>query len=269
MLLALALVAAVLLPPTPAQYYARALDTMNALPQPSYATYAMDLKAAGAEITTECFANREAALAIGWGPGMKHEIQARGEYALSANAAAIQEKDGSYCPEHTAIFKPQWAAMHDWLRYGLSQVPTSSTKQTPQNRPTNAPGLQTIASVTAVAPAAYEVLDEGAAACPDGSAGHALHLIARFKPDEHPLTDVVIDTATMRFCMMRFNLVDAVVAGTGAKGDATVDFGESNGYWSVTHGHLVLSLRILGVSLKHFALDASYSDFTYPTALMQ
>lgn len=269
MLLALALVAAVLLPPTPAQYYARALDTMNALPQPSYATYAMDLKAAGAEITTECFANHEAALAIGWGRGMKHEIQARGEYALSGNAAAIQEKDGSYCPDDTAIFKPQWAAMHDWMRYGISEAPISATKQPPQSGPAHAPGLQTIASVTAVAPAAYDVFDDGAAKCPDGSAGHALHLIARSTPDEHPLTDVIIETATMRFCMMRFNLVNAVIAGTGAKGDATVNFGESNGYWSVTHGHLVFSLRMLGVSLKHFALDTSYSDFRYPQNLPQ
>lgn len=264
----LVLAAAVTAAPTPQQYYARALDTMNALPEPAYATFDMDVQASGAEIATACTPKAGAAFSIGWGRGMRHEIQTQGEYSLSGNAAAILEK-GTYCRDDVAIFKPQWAAMHDWMRYGISDSPHPAARRAPQNHKNGEAGLQTIATVTAVSPAAYDVFDRGAAACPSGTPGHALHLVAVSNPDEHPLTDVIIETTTMRFCMMRFSLVNAVVAGTGAKGDMTVNFAESNGYWSVIHGHAVLSLRMLGVSLKHFVLDTSYTNMQYPAELQQ
>lgn len=263
----LALVSAVAAPPTPEQYYARALDTMNALPQPAYLTFDMDMKAGGAEIGTSCSPGADAAFSVGWGRAMHHELHTEGEYSLSGNAAAIREEDGTYCRDDAALFKPAWAAMHDWMRYGISQPPSSAKPPASHSTQSNSSGLPTIAAVTAMAPAAYDVFDHGAATCPSGTPGHALHLVAISNPDEHPLTDVVIETRTMRFCSMRFSLVDAVVAGTGAKGDMVVDFGQSNGYWSVTHGHAVLSLRMLGVSLKHFSLDMSYADMQYPTQL--
>lgn len=265
----LTLVSAVAAPPTPQQYYARALDTMNALPMPAYQTFDLRLKAGGAEISTSCSPGAGAAFSVGWGRGMHHDLQTQGEYSLSGNAAAIRESDGTYCRDDAALFKPAWAAMHDWMTYGISQPPSSPPHRAPEGAPTNAPGLHTIASVTALAPAAYDVFERGAATCPSGTPGHALHLIARSDPDKHPLTDVVIETRTMRFCSMRFRLVNAVVAGTGAKGDMTVDFGENNGYWSVTHGYAVVSLRMLGVSLKHFSLDLSYADMQYPSELPQ
>ncbi|HEY9179788.1 MAG TPA: hypothetical protein VIO32_03650, partial [Candidatus Baltobacteraceae bacterium] len=264
----LALAAAVSTAPTPQQYYARALDTMNALPQPAYATFDMDIKASGAEIASSCSPKAGAAFSIGWGRGMRHEIQTRGEYTLSGNAAAILEK-GTYCRDDAAIFKPQWAAMHDWMRYGISGAPHFDSAKSPKSSKSISARLPTIANVTAVSPAAYDVFDRGAAVCPSGTPGHALHLIAVSNPDEHPLTDVIIEANTMRFCMMRFSLVNAVAAGTGAKGDMTVDFAESNGYWSITHGHAVLSLRMLGVSLKHFMLDTYYANMQYPTELEQ
>lgn len=266
LLAAAALIAAVSAPPTPREYYARALDTMNALPQPAYATFDMNLNASGVEIGTSCTPKAGAAFNVGWGRGMRHEIQTQGEYSLSGNAAAIRENDGTFCRDDAAIFKPQWAAMHDWMSYGISETPHAAPRKTTAT-PQTGSGLQTIANVTAVAPAAYDVFDYGAAICPSGTPGHHLHLIAVSNPDAHPLTDVIIETASMRFCMMRFNLVNAVAAGTGAKGDMTVDFGESNGYWSVTHGRAVLSLRLLGASLKHFSLDLSYADMQYPQQL--
>lgn len=267
LLLAGAIIAALAAPPTPQQYYARALDTMNALPQPAYATFDMDMKAQGAGIATSCSPGAGAAFSVGWGRGMRHELQTQGEYSLSGNAAAIRETDGTYCRDNAALFKPAWAAMHDWMRYGISESPNVPAHHASQSAQPQAPGMRTIASITALAPAAYEVFDRGAAACPSGTQGHALHLIARSNPDEHPLTDVVIETSTMRICFMRFSLVNAVLAGTGAKGDMAVDFGESNGYWAVTHGHAVLSLRMLGVSLKHFSLDMSYAGMQYPAEL--
>ena len=265
----LTLVAALSAVPTPEQYYARALDTMNALPQPAYATFDMNMKASGAGITTSCSPGSRAEFALGWGRGMRQEVQAQGEYSLSGNAAAFREKDGNFCRDDVAVFKPAWAAMHDWMRYGISEAPASAPSHAPQGAQKPDRGLQTISSVTALASAAYEVFDDGTATCPSGTPGHALHLIARSNPDEHPLTDVVIETATMRFCRMRFNLVNAVAVGTGAKGDMTVDFDERSGYWSVTHGRAVISLRMLGASLKHFSLDLSYAGMQYPPELPQ
>lgn len=268
-LLAGALIAALAAPPTPQQYYARALDTMNALPQPAYATFDMDMHAQGAGIATSCSPGAGAAFTVGWGHAMHHELHVQGEYSLSGNAAAIRETDGTYCRDNAALFKPAWAAMHDWMRYGISESPSAPQHHAEQIAQPQPSGMRTIASITALAPAAYEVFDRGPAACPSGTQGHALHLVARSNPDEHPLTDVVVETSTMRFCFMRFSLVNAVAAGTGAKGDMAVDFGESNGYWTVTHGHAVLSLRMLGVSVKHFTLDMAYADMRYPSELPQ
>lgn len=258
---------AVVSAPTPAQYYARALDVMNALPQPASATYDLDMRA-NVGMNTYCPHPTETAdstaFSIGWGPRMKKHLIVHARYTLSGDRAEFQQSNGAYCRDDVALFKPEWASVDDWVRYGLLGTPAQLPK-IPAATPAPAPAatIPTIATVKAIAPYAYRIYDMGARDCPNGSAGHALHLIARSDPDEHPLMDVVIERDTMRFCMMRFRLVGATVAGTGAKGDAALDFGESAGYWAVVHENMAISLRMLGAALKTFTFDFTFSNQQY------
>lgn len=265
MLQMLLLAAAISMPPTPAQYYTRALQTMNALPQPAQLTYNLDLEISGAGASTACWHDSQqqyTVLEVGWGRAMKHDLHLGGRYTLATDSGALRLQDGTYCRARASLLKPVWPAVHDWMRYGFDGPPPSAKTQ-PQPVQPVMQNIPTIASVTAVSPGAYRISDAGSALCPGGTAGHALHLVARSDPDAHPLTDVIVETSTMRFCSMRFRLISATVAGTGAKGDAVLDFGENAGFWTVTHSDTVLSLRMLGISLKHFSLDVSYSDFAY------
>lgn len=195
-----------------------------------------------------------------------HSTDVAGEYALPGNAAALREA-GVYCRTDLALLKPAWPAVHDWMRYGLDNPPPASPTAAP--RAASQQRLHTIATITSVAPAAYLISERGPQACPDGSGGYALHLIARHDPDANPLTDVVVQTRTMRFCMMRFRLVNATAAGTGVRGDMTISFGDNAGYWTVNQGHAVMSLRLFGAQFKQFSLDLTYSKVAYPAALPQ
>lgn len=58
-----------------------------------------------------------------------------------------------------------------------------------------------------------------------------------------------------------------MIAGIGAKGDTIIDLGDQHGYWSVSSANTNLTLRMLGISIKHFALDLKYSDMQYPASL--
>lgn len=102
---------------------------------------------------------------------------------------------------------------------------------------------------------------------PGGSAGHALHLIARWNPDAHPLMDVVIDQKSMLFCAMRFRLFSSTFAGTGAKGDILLSLGQSGPFWMLTGAHAVMSARLLGASFKSISFDVAYKDMQYPADL--
>lgn len=160
------LAAALAAPPSPSDYYARAIAAMNALPQPAYAAFRLDLSARGAGILANC-SGGQSALVVGWGAHMQRRINLGGDYRLRDNAAALVEPDGTYCNDRLALFKPSWLSIHDWLRYGLFDSPMRSASATAPASVAPAAGtLHTIASVVALAPAAYDITDMGGAACP-------------------------------------------------------------------------------------------------------
>lgn len=246
--------------PSPQEYYSQALRTMNALPQPKYATFEMDMQTRGIGIAAECNENK-AAFALGWGRGLTHSLTIRGAYRAADNAGLYQRAAGTYCADDIALFKPAWSSLHDWIRYGLFSPPSAAASNAPQTANTNLP---TIASVTAVAPSAYRIYDEGSQACPGGARGHALHLIAKRDPDHYPLTDVVVEQQSLRFCMLRLRLFGEALAGTGAKGDTTVSMGQVGPYWMMTASHTAMSARLIGAAIKSMILDVHYRNMTFP-----
>lgn len=75
--------------------------------------------------------------------------------------------------------------------------------------------VKVIGTITALSPAIYNVSDTGDASCRDGSPGRAFHLTPKKANGRYQLTDVVVQTASLRFCTIRFS---AAGAGTGIYG---------------------------------------------------
>ena len=234
---------------------------MSAMPQTAYSTFDMKMRAKGVDVRANCFENVSSAFAWGWGRGMKHAVEVAGEYRASDNAAAFVE-NGKYCRDDAAFFKPSWSAVHDWIRYGMLEPPHDVAPTVSVSS-----DLPTIANVMALAPSAYDVFDMGASRCADGTDGHALHFIAKRSLDKHPLMDAVVQTSTMRLCMVRLRLVNATAVGSGAKGDVALDLGQAGRYWMVTHARTALSLRIFGASLKSLVFDMTYGNMAFPASI--
>jgi hypothetical protein len=90
-------------------------------------------------------------------------------------------------------------------------------------------------------------------------------LTAVRSPQRYPLTDVVIDVATQRICMMRFNL-----GSTGAlalTGSFQLDFGEQSGYWVIKTDTAHLLFRVFGMGTKHADVKFVYTDVTFPAGI--
>jgi hypothetical protein len=95
---------------------------------------------------------------------------------------------------------------------------------------------QTIGAISVMGPAIYRVDDRGESACPSGNAGHALHLAPLKRGYEYQLTDVIVNAASMRFCMIRFS---AYGAGSGiTNGFYEEHYADVGGYWLQTDGLL-------------------------------
>jgi hypothetical protein len=120
--------------------------------------------------------------------------------------------------------------------------------------------------VTAIGPGYYRAEDGGAVSCADGRAGHHLHMVARSDPKAHPLTDVVIDTQTMRFCSMRFHESLGNVL-LGMSFDVDLHFGTVDGYYVITNGAVVGVGKALLVPALHLATAFRYDDTQTPASL--
>jgi hypothetical protein len=249
-------------PPSAAQYYAQALKTMEHLPAPKYVQFETQVQGHGINVYHAC---KKGTLDffIGWGGGAKPQDSWTALYEPGTQREIARAGEGETCGAQPAILldSPTFDAADVWLRYGLFGEPPAP-RATPVATPASA--IKTIATLEVAAPGAYRVTDMGALPCPSGSPGHALHLVPRYDAANHPLRDVIVETQTMRFCMMRFDLGTSEAAGSGFKGDMRIDFGDVHGAWMVTGGHAVFALRLLGFAVKSGVVDYHYSNVSFP-----
>ncbi|MBV9269785.1 MAG: hypothetical protein JO165_01735 [Candidatus Eremiobacteraeota bacterium] len=262
----LAAATAALVPATPLQYYSQALVTMQRLPEPAYVSFDTTVTARGWGIAQPCHQGK-IQWEIGLGRGLQQrQISWHAEYASRDNDELIRTVKGDTCRGPSEAFdRPTWRDAYAWVRYGFSQPPNNTQKADTSHTASN--NLKTIADVSVIAPGAYRISDGGPQRCPSGSAGHLLHFAARFDPMKHLLRDAVIETATMRICIIRLDLDSYQAVGTGYRGDLKLDFGEVGGNWIVTGGHAAFALRMVGMSLRTFALDFSYANIAFPTTV--
>jgi hypothetical protein len=211
----------------------------------------------------------DAAFAMGYGSGMKSAEAFDSQYSASTGDVTLA-LEGTPSIVRIPLFNPTWSGMAEWMKYGFygpsgenGDGPRVAATATPVPVNTESPDvIRTIASVTAIDPGGYDITDGGAAACSGGAAGHKLLLRALRDPDHHPLTSVIVDTKTMRFCTMNFRLgASSALSFTGA---FELHLGDVGGNWLVKSGTADFQIRVLGISSSHAHFVFSNGGFSFP-----
>ena len=232
-------------PPSAARYYAEAVRAMGRLPVPPYLTYHVRI------------------LENGKKPDLyQYRLRTRDGRAVDR---LLPRGAWQLDPGH--LFDPTWAGAYDLVQYGLKAF--NDRTKAPSPSPmlhAKVDGMKIIAIVSAVAPSAYRISDRGAALCPNGAPGHALHLDAIRDPKEHMLSHVVIESATGRFCSMRFSFGASVIA-LGLTGYIDLHFGAIDRYWLVRDARIFIGARSFGVQVAHDTLGVAYRAMAFPAAL--
>ena len=232
-------------PPSAARYYRDALAIMERQPVPPYLTFRTILSLHGHPPTIDAYKLRTKD-----GSEISRELP-HGKWE--------SEKDG---------LDPTWLGVSKIVQYGLDMAQAqSSSTQKPTTPAKNLPqGLKTIAIVTAVAPDDYRISDRGAALCPNGAPGHALHLEALRNKERRLLTHVVIESATGRFCEMRFSVADSLIA-VGVSGYLALHFGESADYWLVHDARFVIGFRTFGMQVSQLTVGVAFRKVAAPAVI--
>jgi hypothetical protein len=265
--------------------YVHAVEAMRALESPPYATYASNWESTGLGFEFEQDRDR-ILVEVGLGSGLFHERRYDASYRSADRVLQFTNDAGDRLVGKGHLLEPTWAGAYDILRYGLrgnyptvvataapsdaatTNAPLADTTPTPA-APEAAPAIPTpppaIGSVTAISPLYYRVFDEGTRTCPGIGDGRALHLVARHDIQQHPLTDVVLDPTTGRFCSMTFVLKESGLA--GLTGHYTIDFAPFGSYWLVSDGLIDINVRVFGIAAKHATLHWAISGVATPPSI--
>jgi hypothetical protein len=263
----------------------QAVEAMRALVSPPYATYASNWQSTGLGFEFEQDRDR-IVIDVGLGGGLSRAREYDASYRSADRALQFTSDAGDRLVGHGHLLEPTWAGAYDILRYGLrGNDPAAIATSTPGGAfdtgapvavaaPTPGPSgafaaLQTpppaIGSVTAISPLYYRVFDNGTRACTGLGDGRALHLVARHDVQQHPLTDVVLDPASGRFCSMTFVLKESGLA--GITGHYTIDFAPFGSYWLVSGGLIDINVRLFGIAAKHATLRWAISGVETPPSI--
>lgn len=256
-------------PPTAKELYRQALVAMNDLTEPAFVTYRLEGTSEGlrAEMTTQggC-----AHLVFGF--GSNHDRWTLRHRTEDGRTEMVDDADGRryvvYYDRSIANFDPTWLTTYRTLRNPIPRAcaaPETLTTPTPRPAaptPTSAPALKVIGTVVALGPGIYNVEDRGAAACPNGDPGRALHLWSRTNDRRHQLSDVIVELRSMRFCMIRFGARSMFGAGIFEQ-----HFADVGGYWLQTGGVVEVTARVGGIAASHGVWRYRLFDMQFPSAL--
>jgi hypothetical protein len=249
--------------PSAQAFYSSAVDAMKALPQPQYLTYSMEGESDGFAVDLIVI-NHLVWLRIraGNAPSTWQLRHRTDDYA-----SEIIDQEGTRYVTQRSFFDPTWYGAYRALRDGMLdyqkiEKPLSELV-TPAPSPTSTPDLRTIAVVSVMGTSIYRVTDAGAATCSNGDAGHALHLVSRDRNPKHQLSDVVVDVASMRFCMIRFSVSDAF----GFHGVVEQHYADVGGFWLQTDGLLDGTDRVFGIATHHGIWRYRLTNVTFPKSI--
>jgi len=245
-------------PPTVETYYRAAINAMDALKEPAYVTYTMHGDPQGLAVK---LIDRNSLIWLGIHDGSDPSTwQVR--HRTDDYASELLDVDGTRWVSMRSFFDPTWWGAFRALRDGMLnyQVPEAAVSARATPAPDASSKLHVIATVTVMGPAIYQLQDRGAATCPSGSPGHAIHLIPRDRDPKHQLNDVVIELTTRRFCMVRYGVHDSF----GFHGIVEQHYSDVGGYWVQTDGFLDGTLRVFGIATHHGKWFYRLDDIAFP-----
>src|SRR5271155_2563826 len=189
------------------QRYADAVDTTRGLPEPPFVTYSATVRSTTAAFAIVPGADGYARVTTGSAANGMSTSSWDGRFR-ARDDRAIVVVDGKPLVGLSPLFDPTWYGARDWLRHGLESLPVPLPSAEPRKLPHPAASgeLPVIATVSAINWGDYSVTRVQPEKClASNFIGDHLQLSAR-DPDTNPLTDVIIDIATRRFCTMRFRI---------------------------------------------------------------
>ena len=238
--------------------YAAAVSNMDRITQPRFLSYELRGKSDGIHVGLMT-ARHEVWLTFERGSAptdwrVKHRTQDYASEVFNGSSRFVSPRP---------IFDPTWFGAFRALRDGMlgyqNPDPGRNGLSITEATPTPDPSLHTIASVSVMGPAMYAVRDRGLTVCPNGDAGHALHLVARSHNPRWQLSDVVVDLTSMRFCSIRFGWQALWFSGFVEQ-----HYGDVDGYWLQTDGLLDGTVRLFGIKTHHFIWNYEITDVTLP-----
>jgi hypothetical protein len=246
-------------------FYAQAVATMDRVQQPAFVSYTLLGQSDNIHVGLETVSNKVWLLFQGGSAPTDWRVQHR---TLDYESEVVDESAaGKRYISARPFFDPTWFGAFRALRDGMLgfQNPDASRDALTIAEPTvpQDGSLHTIAAVSVIGPAIYAVQDRGTAACPNGDPGRALHLVARDHDPRKQLSDVIVDSNSMRFCMIRFGWSEAGFI-TGFIEQHYADVG---GYWVVSDGLIDDTLRVFGIKTHHFIWNYRLNDMTFPPQL--
>jgi len=242
-------------------FYERAVHTMDAVPQPPYVTYRMEGAGEGFQIGLTV---RSAAVWLLIATGSDPSSWTLRHRTYDYKSEIIDRADNKRYLTARSFFDPTWYGAYRALREGMLNAQDPAPPRASPDDPAPAPtALKTIGGIAVMGPALYRIADRGDAACPDGSAGRALHLTSRSRDPLRQLTDVIVDVQSMRFCMMRYGIAGAF----GFHGIVEQHYADVGGYWMQTDGLLDGTLRAFGIATHHGIWRYRLLDMAFPSDL--
>lgn len=247
--------------PSARSYYEASVRAMSAVKAPKAITFREAVTTTNISLYVSNDARGNLVFGLGLGGINGTDFWDVVGYPLDGESNISLEKQHFVSKTPSPLFDPTWNGAYRWLRYGILgvQPPTraSASRALPSKHRSTS---NVIATVMAIGSSFYDVTDAGASACPGSNdAGHALHLIARDDPTMHPLTDVIVDVKTHRFCSMRFALRGRS-GFFGATGYIELHFAKLDGYWLVHDGVVDVEERFLGIGLKQGTISFKIDD---------
>lgn len=242
------------------EFYARAVEQMRRHAEPAFATY--DTSITGLNCSIE-YVSLACTLGISTA---KSETPFLVDVRESDGRLALHREGKSVTLGDSTFLNATWPGIDTILRHGFIGAGSAPSPTPLPVQPPSA--LPVIAVVSALSVTGYNVYDAGPATCSNGTAGHAVRLVARHDPLRYPLTGATVDLTTGDLCALRFDAKVRAAAGlVGATGGAQVDLENLAGYEVVTNERFDVDLRAIGVAVKHLRVEVTYSDFAFPKTI--
>ncbi len=246
-------------PPSARQFYNAAISAMQGLSEPTQVRFLTSLSGSGLDVEVVKDQDGRAQINISGGRGSVVRAYPT-TFVSHTNSASVTLPTGD-ARSGSALFNPTWLGSRAWLERGFSNTEHVVPQVTPPPSPATGE-MRVIAVVHSMDSGYYDVKDGGASRCDDGSVGHALFLSAKTNPATHPLSQVIIEPQTMRFCSMTFAL-RGTSGSIGYTGVVRLNYGSVGKYWLVRNGVIDIEARFLGFGLKHFLVEFSYNHLTF------